>query len=150
MRKFAIILLCLSMFTAQIFAQDSQTSDTPAKKSECEGLARACYGAAVELKAARDLIAGYEQQITAADARIELARKEIDSLRQLSMLESKRAMELDTVIKAEREAKEIAVAKIKEQEKRIASLEKKAGRYKKFALIAGTAAVVAILIGARK
>jgi chromosome segregation ATPase len=136
--------------TAQTFAQDSQSSATPAKKSKCEGLTRACYGAAVELKAARELIAGYEAQIAAADARMDLARKEIESLLQLGELESARAKELEAVIDAERDAKEAAVLKIAEQEKRIATLEKKLSRSRKFLLVAGTAAMVAILIGIRK
>lgn len=95
------------------------------------------------------MIAGYEQQIAAADARIELARKEIDSLRKLQMLSEARAQELETVISAERQANALREKLIGEQKKKIASLEKKVGFYRKFAIVAGTAAVVAILIGVR-
>ncbi|HEX5082343.1 MAG TPA: hypothetical protein VFY40_09865, partial [Blastocatellia bacterium] len=79
-----------------------------------------------------------------------LALKQIDSLRKLQMLSEARAQELETVIAAEREAKAAAIEQIDLQKKRIASLEKKAGRYRKFALVAGTAAAVAILIGIRR
>lgn len=102
------------------------------------------------MKAARDLIEGYAVEIAAADARINVALQQIDSLRKLQMLSEARAQELETVIKAEREAK-VALVKLKtEQEKKIKSLEKSLSRTRKFALIAGVAAGVAILIGARK
>jgi chromosome segregation ATPase len=113
-------------------------------------LARACTAAARELKAARELIAGYESQIAASDARIQLAQQQLDSLRKLQMLSEAKAQELETVISAEREAKAAAVEQIEVQKKRIASLEKKASFYKKFAVVAGTAAIVAILIGVRR
>jgi hypothetical protein len=66
------------------------------------------------------------------------------------MLSEARSQELETVIAAEREAKSAALEKIALQEGRIVSLEKKLSRSRKFALIAGTAAVVAILIGIGK
>jgi chromosome segregation ATPase len=140
-------LILLLPLQSPLLALSWQDSGTPA--NDCDGLAKACSRAAKELKAARELIAGYESEIAAADARIELALKQIDSLRKLSMLSESRAQELETVIAAEREAKSAAIAAIEEQKKRIANLEKKAARYKKFALIAGTAAAVAILVGVR-
>jgi chromosome segregation ATPase len=123
----------------------------PANKAPtCEGLARACNAAADELIAARKLIVGYENEIVAHDARIEIARKEIATLKSIGALEAERAAKLEAVIAAEREAKEALRAKIDLQEKRIAKLEKSAGRWRRFALITGVAAGVAILVGARK
>jgi hypothetical protein len=113
-------------------------------------LAKACSAAAKELKAARDLIAGYEAHIAAADERIDLAQKEIASLKELSLLQSSRANELQNVIAAEREAKSVLLRLKAEQDARIRSLEKQLGRARKFALIAGMAAGIAILIGAAK
>lgn len=102
------------------------------------------------MAAARKLIAGYEDQIAASDARIEVALKQLDSLRKLQMLSEAKSQELEAVIKAEREAKTAAIEQIAVQKKRIASLEKKAGLYKKFAVIAGVVAVTAIFIGVRR
>jgi hypothetical protein len=83
-------------------------------------------------------------------ARMELARKEIESLKQLGELESDRAKELEAVITAERAAKASLIKLKEEQEKRIVGLEKKLSSSRKFALIAGVAAAVAILVGIRK
>jgi len=110
-------------------------------------LARACSAAAKELKAARDLIAGYEAQIAAADARLDLAKKEIESLKQLSALEGDRADKLEEVITAEREAKAALVKLKDEQAERIATLEKKLNRSRKVTLIAVGVAAITILIG---
>jgi len=143
-----ILCLLLLIFPAPIYACAWQNSATPA--GNCGGLKPACSAAAAELKAARALIAGYEAQIAAADERIDLARREIQSLKELSMMEGERAEQLEKVIAAEQEAKAILLRRKEEQEKRIASLEKQLGRSKKFALIAGVAAGVAILIGASK
>ena len=130
-------------------ASSWQSSDTRVS-DECSRLARACSGAAAELKAARNLIAGYESQIAAADARIDLAKKEIESLKQLGTLEAERGAKLEEVIAAEREAKEALIKIKEEQAARVASLEKKLSRSRRFALIAGVAAVIAIVIGIRK
>jgi multidrug resistance efflux pump len=129
----------------QTLAQSSQDSDIHA--NDCPGLARACSAAAKELKAARDLIAGYEAQIAAADARLDLAKKEIESLKQLSALESDRAGKLEEVIAAEREAKAALVKLKDEQAERIATLEKKLSRSRKATLIAAGVAAITILIG---
>ncbi|HEY7218994.1 MAG TPA: hypothetical protein VH985_11460 [Candidatus Binatia bacterium] len=134
----------------QTLAQNSQPSTIPAADASCDGLARACSAAAKELRAARELIKGYEANIAAADARIELAQKEIESLKQLGDLERARAAELESVITAEREAKDVLIKLKEEQAQRIAGLEKKLSRSRKFALIAGVAAVVAILVGVRR
>lgn len=137
------------MLPVQTLARSFQDSATRAN-DDCAGLGRACTAAAKELRAARELIAGYEAHIAAADERIAIARKEIESLKGLSALERERANELDAVIAAERRAK-AALIKIKEEQaRRVASLEKKLNRSRKVALIAGVAAVVAILIGVRK
>lgn len=103
-----------------------------------------------ELKAARELIAGYEAHIAAADARIELARKEVESLKQLTALERDRAIELGNVIASEREAKAALVKLKAEQEKRIASLEKQLRRSRKWNLVALGAVAIAVLIGATR
>ena len=129
----------------QTFAANWQDSATHA--SDCDGLARACSAAAKELKAARDLIAGYEAQIAAADARLDLAKKEIESLKQLSALEGDRADKLEEVITAEREAKAALVKLKDEQAERIATLEKKLNRSRKVTLIAVGVAAITILIG---
>jgi hypothetical protein len=102
------------------------------------------------LKAARDLIAGYEQHIAAADERINVARLEIESLKQLSALERDRAKELQNVIDAERGAKAKLIELKALQEKRIAKLEGQAKRARKLALAAGVAAAVGILIAVAK
>jgi hypothetical protein len=113
-------------------------------------LARACSAAAKELKAARDLIAGYEANIAAADERITLAQKEIASLKELSLLQSSRANELQAVIAAERDAKAVLVKLKDEQSKRIVTLEKQLGRARKWSLITGVAAIVGIVIAVGK
>lgn len=123
-------------------------SDTPA--GECAGLAKACSAAAKELRAARDLIKGYEAYIAASDERIELARKEIKTLKSVGALERERAKELETVIAAEREAKAVLVKLKAEQEKRVVNLQKQLGRAHKFALVTGVAAAVGILIAIAK
>jgi hypothetical protein len=65
------------------------------------------------------------------------------------MLETARAKELEAQINAEKE-QIVALVELKATlEKRVNTLEKKANRYRQFALIAGVAAVVAILLGAR-
>jgi chromosome segregation ATPase len=112
-------------------------------------LAKACSRAAKELRVARELIAGYESQIAAFDARIALFQQQLDSLRKLQMLSEAKSQELETVITAEREAKAAAVEQLELQKKRIKSLEKSLSWTRKFALIAGVAAVTAILIGIR-
>jgi hypothetical protein len=144
----SLLILCPSW----IFAQNSETnSSTVANKAPtCEGLARACNAAADELIAARKLIVGYENAIIAHDARIEIARKEIETLKSIGALESERAAKLEAVIAAEREAKEALRAKIDLQEKRIAKLETGAKRWRKFALVTGTAAAVGILVAVSK
>lgn len=124
--------------------------DSAIRAGECEGLSKACAGAARELAAARDLIRGYEAHIAAADDRIDVALKEIQSLKELSLLQSSRANELQNIIAAEREAKAVLVKLKDEQSKRIVTLEKQLGRSRKFALIAGVAAAVAIAIGIGK
>ena len=123
-------------------------SDTPA--SDCEGLGRACTAAAKELIAARKLIAGYEETIIAFDARLDLARRELQTLKEAGALETERARKLEAVIAAEREAKAALVAIRDEQAKRVAKLEKKLSRSRKFALITGVAAAVGILIAIGK
>jgi len=102
------------------------------------------------LKAARDLIKAYREDITAADERIELARKEIEALHQIGEMQSERAAKLEAVIAAERDAKAILIKAKAEQEKRLVSLEKRLGRARKFALIFGVAAGVALIVGASK
>lgn len=130
-----------------MLAQNSQDSHTPAN-DDCAKLARACTGAARELKAARKLIEGYENQIVAFDARLELARKELESMKELGALEAERAAKLEEVIKAERAAKAALVAIRDEQTKRIASLEKKLSRSRKLTwIVAGVVGVgVAVLV----
>lgn len=149
MNKLAIPLSLLLILPAPTFAQSSQDSGTPAN-NECPGLARACSAAAKELKAARDLIKGYEQQVAASDKRLDLAQKEVASLKQLNALESDRGKQLEAVIAAEREAKANLLALKAEQEARIAQLEKKLSNSRKIVLIAGMAAVVAILISIKR
>lgn len=149
MKRYAtFLLISLFLYPSNLLAGNWQNSDTAANK--CDGLARACSRAARELKAARELIEGYESQIAAADARIELARKEIASLKKISMLSEAKTQELEAVITAERDAKAALVALKTEQEKRIAKLEKKLSRSRKLVLIFGVAAGVAILVGARR
>lgn len=113
-------------------------------------MARACTAAARELAAARKLIEGYENQIVAHDARIEIARKEIETLKSIGALEAERAAKLEAVIAAERDAKAALVKLKDEQAKRISKLDGQVKRWRKFALITGVAAGVAILIGARR
>lgn len=79
-----------------------------------------------------------------------MALQQVDSLRKLQMLSEAKAQELEAVISAEREAKAAAVEQIEVQKKRIKSLEKSLSRTRKFALVAGTAAIIAVLIGARR
>jgi hypothetical protein len=149
MKKLVIALTCLLTLPVQTLAQSWQGSATPAA-DDCSKLARACTGAARELAAARALIAGYENQIAAADARLEVAAKEIETLKAIGALEADRALKLEAVIAAERSAKDALVKLKAEQEKRIAQLEKKLSRSRKFSLIAGVAAGVAILFAAAK
>jgi chromosome segregation ATPase len=144
MNKLVIILTFLLILPAQTLAGNSQDSATAA--SECANLAKACTGAARELIAARNLIAGYQQQIAASDERMELAKKEIQTLRDADALQSQRAKELENVIAAEKEAMALTLKKIDLQHQRIVSLEKQLGRARKFGLITGVAAAVAILI----
>jgi predicted RNase H-like nuclease (RuvC/YqgF family) len=149
MRKLALSLSLLLTLPSPAFARNWQDSTTRAD-DDCAKLARACSAAAVELAAARKLIEGYEREITAAAERIEIARKEVESLRELSGLEADRAEKLQAVIDAEREKIQALTGKIDMQEKRIASLEGKLKRARKFALVAGVAVVVVILIGVRR
>jgi hypothetical protein len=148
MNKLALALSLILLSPATTFAGNWQNSGTPA--GDCEGLNKACAGAARELRAARDLIKSYEAHIAASDERIDLANKEIASLHELSLMQSARANELQAVIAAEREAKNAALELIEVQKRRIDSLEKRLGRARKFGLIAGVAAGVAILLGAAK
>jgi len=148
MKKLAILLSLLLILPVQTSARSFQNSDTRA--GECPGLAKACSAAAKELKAARNLIAGYEAHIAAADERIRIAYKEIETLKSAGQLQEARAKELQNVIAAEREAKAVLVKLKAEQEKRIVNLEKQLGRARKFALVAGVAAAVGILIAVAK
>jgi chromosome segregation ATPase len=136
------------VFPTQTLAQNSRESTTRA--SDCDSLARACTGAARELIAARNLIKGYEQHIAAADERINVARLEIENLKRTGDLHTARAVELENVIAAEREAVKLLLKRIQLQQERITSLEKQLGRARKFSLIAGVAAAVGILISIAK
>src|SRR5262249_1180726 len=98
MKKLATVLCLLALLTVQTFAQNSQGSATNA--SECPGLARACSSAAKELKAARELITGYEQHIAASDERIRIAEQQIETLKRIGALSNERAKELENVIAA--------------------------------------------------
>src|SRR5262245_36606902 len=119
MKKLAILpLILLLIFPAPTFAQDSPSSATPAGK--CEGLERACSAAAKELRAARELIAGYEAHIAAATERIEIAERQIRALKEKGELERDRALELEKIIAAERQAKAVLVKLKEEQSKRLA------------------------------
>lgn len=131
-----------------MLAQTSQPLITNA--SDCDSLARACSAAAKELRAARDLIKGYEQHIEAADERIEIARKEIGSLRRIGQLEHQRANELQTVIDAERKQVELLLKQKELMEGRIKTLEGQLKRSRKFTLILGVAAGIGILIAVGK
>lgn len=124
--------------------------DSAMTANECPGLAKACSAAARELKAARELIAGYESHIAAADERIALARKEISTLRQLGQIAQQRAAELEKVIAAEQEAKAVLLKLVGEQKARIAKLEKQLNRSRRWNLLLLVAAGVAVLIGAAK
>jgi len=148
MTKFATLLSLLLLCPAPIYASSFQNSAISA--NECEGANKACSAAARELKAARDLIIGYEAHIAAAEDRIKIAYKELEILKQAGDLQSARAKELEGVIAAEREQVALSLKRIELQQQRITQLEKQLGRAKKFALITGVAAVVAILIGASK
>src|SRR5262245_39585219 len=153
MKKFAMVLLCLLLPSpARIYAANWQSSGTSAspKSNDCEGAAKACSSAAKELKAARDLIQAYKEQIAASDERIDLALKEIEALKQIAAMQGERAAKLEGVIVAEREAKAVLVRLKADQEIRIRKLEKQLGRSHKFALVAGVAAGVAILLGAAR
>lgn len=97
------------------------------------------------MKAARELIKGYEDQIAASDQAIDLAKKEIESLKQLSALQTDRAKELESAIAAEQAAKATLIQLKQEQEQRIATLEKKLSHSRKFILVAGAVAIVGIL-----
>lgn len=96
------------------------------------------------------MIVGYENQIVAHDARLEVARKEIETLKEIGGLEAERAAKLEAVIAAEREAKEALFAKIALQEKRIATLEKKLSRSRKLTWIVASAVGVGVLVLTRK
>ena len=113
-------------------------------------MAKACTGAARELKAARDLIVGYEAHIAAAEDRIKIAYREIEALKGQGQLQSARAKELEGVIDAEKAQVGILLKQKDLQEKRIASLEKKLSRSRRFALIAGVVGVVGFLIASTK
>ena len=113
-------------------------------------MAKACTGAARELKAARDLIVGYEAHIAAAEDRIKIAYREIEALKGQGQLQSARAKELEGVIDAEKEQVVILLKQKDMQEKRITKLEKQLKRSRKFALIAGVVGVVGFLIASTK
>lgn len=106
--------------------------------------------AAKELGAARKYIKGLERHIAAADERIKIAERQIQTLKEKGALETLRASELETVIAAEREQKAVLLEKIELQKNRIAHLEKQLGRVRKFALIATVAAAVGIVIAIGK
>lgn len=129
-------------------AQNSQ--DSASSVDKCDSLARACTGAARELKAARNLIAGYEQHIAAADDRIRIAERQIQTWKEKGALETLRASELESVIAAEREIKADLLKKIDIQKSRIDSLEKQLGRARKLLAFVGVAAAVGILIAVAK
>jgi hypothetical protein len=82
MNKLAIPLSILLLIPAPTFAANSQDSVTRAD-DDCAKLSRACSAAAAELRAARELIKGYEAAIAAADAKIEIAAKEIEMLKEI-------------------------------------------------------------------
>jgi len=149
MNKFALPLFLLVLCPVLTYAQSSNGSDTRVG-NECEGLTKACTAAARELRAARELIVGLQAHIDAADDRIKIAYREIETLKSAGQLQTARAAELENVIAAERQAKAVLLKQIEIQKRRIDSLEKRLGRARKFALIAGVAAGVAILIGASK
>jgi hypothetical protein len=148
MKKPGMLLCLLLLFPAPIFAGSYQNSATPA--NDCEGAAKACSAAAKELAAARRYIEGLNEQIAASDERIAIALNEIAVLKQIGVIQGERARELEKVIAAERDQVAILLKLKAEQEKRLVILEKRLGRARKFALIAGVAAGVAILIGANK
>ena len=79
-----------------------------------------------------------------------MARHEIQTLKSIGTPEKDRADHLEAVITAEREAKAALIKLKEEQARRIAKLETQLSRSLKIALTAGVAAVVAILIGARR
>lgn len=139
-KTLAIALSLLLLFPAPIFAQNSPNSES------CADLVKPCTQAARELKAARKLIAGYEEHIAAAEERIRIAERQIQTLREKGALEVLRASELETVIAAEREIKADLLKKIEPQKDRISSLEKQLGRARKWALVATVAAGVGIVI----
>lgn len=124
-------------------------SDTAAN-SKCAGLARACSAAADEITAGRKYIEGLKQIIVAHDARLEVAKREIETLKQIGSLESERATKLEEVIKAEREAKAALLEQINLQEKRIDSLEKKLSRSRKLTWIVAGVVGAGVLVLARK
>ena len=102
------------------------------------------------MKAARELIIGLQAHIDAAEDRIKIAYREIETLKSAGELQSARAKELENVIAAEREQVVLSLKRIELQQRRIVQLEKQLGRARKFGLIAGVAAGVAILIGASR
>lgn len=104
--------------------------------------------AARELKAARRYIKGLEAGVAAADERIRIAERQIQTWKEKGALETLRASELETVIAAERKARDILLEKIELQKSRISNLEKQLGRARKWALIATVAAGVGIVIAA--
>jgi hypothetical protein len=148
MKKFAIALCLLALFPVKTFALSYQ--DSGSRAGECEGLTKACTAAARELRAARDLIAGYEQHIAAADERIRIAEQQIETLKRIGALSGERAKELEAVIAAEREQIKILLNQKELQEQRIRQLEGQLKRTRKFALIAGVAAVVGIVVAVGK
>lgn len=117
---------------------------------DCTKLARACTGAARELAAARRLIVALKDLVGSADERIRIAERQIEALKETRTLETQRAVELQAVITAEREAKDALLGKIELQEKRIKQLEGQAKRRRKLALITATAAAVGILVAIAK
>lgn len=81
------------------------------------------------------------------DARIEIAKQELETLKQIGDMERERAAKLQQVIAAEREAKAALVSIKDEQAKRVATLERKLSRSRRYTLILGGVAVAGILIG---
>jgi chromosome segregation ATPase len=81
-------------------------------------LARACTGAARELKAAQAVIKACNADIASADEQIAIAQLEIATLKRIGALSAERARELENVIAAERAKIEALQEKIDLQETR--------------------------------
>lgn len=102
------------------------------------------------MAAARKLIAAHEADRKAADDRIRIAERQIETWKEKGALETLRAKELENVIAAEREQIKILLGKIELQEKRVKKLEGQLSRSRKLALITTVAAAVGIVIAVAK